>query len=296
MVIAMELTRFHNVRVFYNQAERYLLEREAEHNLILGICAGLMRYPERVDHEPYMAAVERGGQVVGVALMTPPHNLILSRIVAPEAIPLVARHLYREYKTLPGVVSSSPFGHSFAEEWQRVSGQSYDLWMAERIYQLEEVAPGAGAGVQGRLRRPIEEDRDLLVNWMVAFHKEVLGLEDSSGIETVVDHFQSSETQGLYLWEDASGLPVSMVGYSRPTPNGVCVVTVYTPPDHRKKGYASACVAALSRVLLEGGRRYCFLYTDLANPTSNHIYQAIGYKPVCDAEMYRFGDLSVGRG
>lgn len=66
-------------------------------------------------------------------------------------------------------------------------------------------------------------------------------------------------------------------------------MAVYTPREKRGKGYASACVAAMSQLLLNQGRKYCFLYTDLANPTSNHIYQAIGYEPVCDADMYRFG-------
>jgi predicted GNAT family acetyltransferase len=63
---------------------------------------------------------------------------------------------------------------------------------------------------------------------------------------------------------------------------------VYTPPELRRRGYASALVAALSRRLLDEGRRFCFLYTDLANPTSNHIYREIGYEEVCPATSYRF--------
>ena len=91
---------------------------------------------------------------------------------------------------------------------------------------------------------------------------------------------------GLYLWDD--GRPVSLAGYSGPTPHGIRVGPVYTPPAQRGNGYASACVAALSQLLLDGGRAHCFLFTDLGNPTSNHIYQAIGYWPVCDVDEYRF--------
>jgi predicted GNAT family acetyltransferase len=63
---------------------------------------------------------------------------------------------------------------------------------------------------------------------------------------------------------------------------------VYTPPALRKRGYASALTAALSQELLDSGRKFCFLFTDLANPTSNRIYQQIGYQAVCDVDEYRF--------
>jgi predicted GNAT family acetyltransferase len=62
---------------------------------------------------------------------------------------------------------------------------------------------------------------------------------------------------------------------------------VYTPPEARNRGYASALVAAISQAQLDAGRRFCFLFTDLANPTANHIYQAIGYEPVRDVDMWR---------
>ena len=65
---------------------------------------------------------------------------------------------------------------------------------------------------------------------------------------------------------------------------------MYTPPEQRGHGYASAATAALSQLLLERGRRFCFLFTDLANPTSNHIYQTIGYQPVCDVDIYHFAE------
>src|ERR671932_2648937 len=77
----------------------------------------------------------------------------------------------------------------------------------------------------------------------------------------------ASASSGYHVWHD--GRPVSLAGYSGPTPNGIRVGPVYTPPEHRRRGYASACVAALSQLLLDGSRRFCFLFTDLANPTSN---------------------------
>jgi hypothetical protein len=91
----------------------------------------------------------------------------------------------------------------------------------------------------------------------------------------------------MYVWVNG-GKPVSMVCHTGPTPHGIRVSFVYTPPEQRRKGYASACTAALSRRLLDAGYQFCFLFTDLGNPTSNHIYQDIGYRPVCDVDEYRF--------
>ncbi len=96
----------------------------------------------------------------------------------------------------------------------------------------------------------------------------------------------------MYLWVVA-GRPVSMVGVSGETPNGIRVAPVYTPPELRGRGYASALTAAVTQAQLDEGKRYCFLFTDLANPTSNHIYQAIGYEPVADASDYRFDAAEI---
>jgi len=93
--------------------------------------------------------------------------------------------------------------------------------------------------------------------------------------------------RGMMIWSH-KGNPVSMAGYSGPTTNGIRIGAVYTPPTQRKKGYASACVAGLSQYLLDLGFQFCFLFTDLMNPTSNHIYQQIGYQAVSDVDTFEF--------
>jgi predicted GNAT family acetyltransferase len=92
---------------------------------------------------------------------------------------------------------------------------------------------------------------------------------------------------GIALW-DVEGEPVCAVGYGSPTPTGVRIGPVYTPPEHRGRGYGSALTAHVSSEQLSGGRSFCFLYTDLANPTSNKIYVGIGYRRVCDSVQYAF--------
>jgi hypothetical protein len=65
---------------------------------------------------------------------------------------------------------------------------------------------------------------------------------------------------------------------------------VYTPPEARGRGYASNLVAQVAQAQLDAGRRFVFLFTDLANPTANRIYQEIGFEPVIDIDEYVFGD------
>jgi predicted GNAT family acetyltransferase len=141
-------------------------------------------------------------------------------------------------------------------------------------------------------------DTGLLVRWADAFTDEALPVgspgDNQAFVRARLDGFAAGRS-GLFLWEDG-GRPVSLVGFGGSTPNGARVGPVYTPPPFRRRGYASALTAAVSAWLLDHGRRECFLYTDLANPTSNAIYAAIGYEPVCDSKEYRFEAATTGAG
>lgn len=280
----MEFLRYHDPAAFYARTEPFLVRDEACNNLLLGIGAGLVRNPERFEHPPYLAAVEADGDVVAVALRTPPHRLVLSRVAARDALPLLAELVREEYPTLPGVLAPAEIVEDFARAWRRVSGQPYRKGVAERIYRVQQVRPVSG--VPGELRRATPADRGLLLEWYAAFHAEAVGPVEPGGLERSLDDRMSTDPGGLYVWHD--GRSVSMAGASGPTPTGIRIGPVYTPPEHRGRGYASACVAALSELMLRSGRRFCFLFTDLSNPTSNRIYRAVGYEPVCDVDEYEF--------
>ena len=174
--------------------------------------------------------------------------------------------------------------HAFAAMWKTLTGKSHRIKMKLRIHQLNTVQPVAKA--QGNLRQATTSDRALLIQWFHAFEIEALG-EAHEDTKRVVD--LQLRRGGIYLWEDE--IPVSIVSGQWSTPNGARIGPVYTPPEYRKQGYATACVAAISQVLLDQGCRYCFLFTDLTNPTSNHIYHSIGYQPVCDWQECTFGLL-----
>lgn len=287
----MNVQRFDDVGTFAARVEPFLLAHEAEHCLQIGILATLKQQPNAWGEDPpYLALVEHGGEVVLVAIRTPPHNVTVSLVSEKSRLhqamaPLVndLRAVYRD--TLSGVVGPAIESHAFAARWQPETGQTFRVAMKQRIYRLDAVVPVAE--VPGTMRPATAADRSLLVRWIAAFTDEV-GPEPVDA-EDWADRALASDPalRGAYLWEH-DDTPVSLVGYSGPTSHGMRIGPVYTPPEHRGHGYASAGTAAVSQMLLDGGRRFCFLFTDLANPTSNKIYQAIGYRPVIDVDMYHF--------
>jgi uncharacterized protein len=280
----VELTRYQNIHAFNTATEAFLVEREAENNLLLGISHDIAQGKLYADIEPYLATVTDGGRIVAAALRTPPHNLHIS-CAAQEALELIATDAVSLYPDLPGVQGPKDTAKIFAEMWTEFTGSPARLGFAQRIYQLDEVTPTPS--VQGKLRAISRDDIDLAVKWWLGFEAEAYGLHNLELAERSIRARLESETRGLFLWQDQ--VPVAMAGYSGSTPNGMRVGPVYTPPGFRRRGYGTAATAALSQLLLDRGRRYCFLFTDLSNPTSNSIYQRIGYQPIVDVDEYRFG-------
>jgi hypothetical protein len=280
----LELTRFGSIDAFEQRASAFLLAREAEHNLILGIC-GQIREGRYTD--PYLAVVEGTGGVVAAAIRTTPHNVLLSHIDDVRALEAIARDVHDVFAgAVPGVLGARDDAHAFVEIWTALAMKRASIHMRQRIYQATDVSPPSG--VDGEAREPTTDDRGVLIEWHRAFNEEALGFTTHEGVEANVDwRLDPSTSSGLLMWWDGDE-PVSMVGFGAPTPNGMRVAPVYTPPDLRGRGYASACTAEVTQRLLDGGRRFVFLYTDLANPTSNSIYQKVGYRPVCDVDQYRF--------
>lgn len=284
----MNVVRFDDIHAFARRAEPYLLPREAEHNLSFGLLANLKSEPERFPDAVCATVETDDGEVVLAALRTNlERSLILSLAARPAALPLLARDLHATGLALTGVNGPTEESRTYAEVWSRLSGQPYRLNVPMRTFKLERVTPVTG--VPGVLRHATEADRDILIPWELAFMREAFP-EDVNTLaeaEQIIDRQLRSRTGGLYVWDD--GGVVSYAGYGGPTPHGIRIGPVYTPPEKRGRGYASACVAGLSQWLLDSGRSFCFLFTDARNPTSNHIYQQIGYRYVCDFTQYSFG-------
>lgn len=262
-----------------------LLEDEARNNLILGIAGTLDRHPSVYREFRLWLVENRSGEVMGAALQTPPYNLVLGRPRDDVALVTLAGALSTQKIELPGVTGGVPEIDTFSENWVARTGVRRRRRMAQRIYRL--TALRRMEDVPGRARTATEADRELLVAWVNAFAAEAMPEgAPGGGAERTIDARLRAGAGGFTIWENDD--PVSLAGWGGRTPNGVRIGPVYTPPEHRRRGYGSAATAAATAEQLAAGRTFCFLYTDLANPTSNKIYTDIGYEPVCDALDYAF--------
>lgn len=271
---SVAVRRFAGASEFRERAEPWLLRREAEHNLLLGLLPVLETSPGLFRPPIYLATVEMEGDVAGCVFRTPPFKLGLTRLPA-KAIPHVVEDVARVYDSIPAALGPPEMARAFAERWcERVGGTPRD-GMRQRIFQLERVIPPEKTA-PGKLRAATAADLALVVSWFRTF-------ADEAGAELHDIEMLARErvnAGNVFFWED--GEPVCMATWSGETPNGARIGPVYTPPSRRGGGYATACVATLSQRTLDRGKRFCFLYTDLANPTSNRIYERIGYRPVTD--------------
>lgn len=281
--MAIQIDRLPTVDAFLARAGEYLAAREAEHNLIWALTATLTTNPEVYPLPPLFAVAVEGDRVVAAAMRTPPHNLVLAEVADPRAVAALAEALTGE--ALPGVLGPTAAAAEFAERWTAASGGSPRKAMAERIYRCSRVTSPRPAQGTPRIAEPA--DRELLIDWLQAFNldAEVRSFDEAP---VVADRWIGRVgSRTMWLWE-ADGRAVSASGVSGPTPHGIRVGPVYTPPEHRGRGYASNLVAAATQAELDRGRAFVFLFTDLANPTSNHVYQAIGYEPVADVDYWAF--------
>ncbi len=281
----MEVIALDDGSAFDHRAGALLRADEARHNLMLAIVNSLR---ERPDAYPdfHLWIAEDGGESVVAAMMTPPFNLLLSKPRVEGAIDALARFLHRTQVSLPGVTAAVPEARAFVEAWEALTGSRARRAMAQGIYELRKVRPVAG--VPGFAREATMDHYDLVLAWIRAFSEEATAerQEDPDRTPEFVRTRLRKESGGAFLWED--GRPVSLVGYGGFTERAARIGPVYTPPPFRRHGYAGALTAAVSAWVLDQGRRSCFLYTDLDNPTSNHIYRDVGYEPVCESEDYRF--------
>lgn len=280
----MHIVRYDNPAVWLDEVGSLLYRAEAENNLPLGLALHAIEFPESFPEELLLLSAQAQGSPVGAALATPPHNLILNRQPL-EAVDAIAEFLARTSIALPGVIGPDDVPGAFAQSWSRRTGVQSALRMQQRIHECTSVVLGERAS--GASRPAAEPDVLLLAEWQTAFSAEV-------GSD-VADHDPAAlirrriEREHLFVWE-REGKVVSCAGLSRQTEHGISVNLVYTPPEHRGRGYATSCVAELTDRALLSGRRFCCLYADLANPTANAIYRRIGYRPVCDSHWWAFPD------
>lgn len=221
-----------------------------------------------------------GEPVAGAWVQTPPQPVRLSRMPIEAATDLLAALLAEGWPELTGVAGGSLAASAFATAWAEHSRGTVELHEHQRPYRLAELTPPP---VPGGMRQAEPADHELLLGWFEAFfadvHVTILGLEDLVARRTAAGEIQ--------FWEEA-GRPVAMAGASPVLAGMTRIGQVYTPVEQRGHGYAGALTAGISALMRARGAEEVLLFTDLANRTSNAIYQKIGYRPLEDCLVFNF--------
>jgi ribosomal protein S18 acetylase RimI-like enzyme len=263
---------------FLARSEAFLRGDEARHNLMLGLA--LARATSgRVEEGALFASVTDGsGRVVGCVMRTPPHKVLVTDLPTEATSPVVDR-LTEWYDEIPAILGPPRTAEALARAWVARHGGVCRPGMLQGVYRLDDVT--RPEGVRGAMRAGGPDDLDRVMEWGEGFGRDT-GIPFPGGAEPVRHWLR---TDALRLWED-EGEPVSVAVAHGRTGRSVRIGYVYTPPERRGRGYASALVAEVSQEMLDSGCAWCTLYTDLSNPTSNAIYRRIGYRLIEEVQDY----------
>jgi len=257
-----------------------LVEREPEAlSVLASVTQALVTDPSRYVEPRWWTGADASGEVVAAFMHTQPHPLHIA-LATPDQARDLAAMLADEGGTLDGVGGQRTAAEAFADEWAALTGAASTVSMEVGRFDLP-TRPRLAFEVSGSFRVATDADAPLLDRWHQQFVDAIEG--GGRAASPLTQHLAEGR---VGLWED-DGRPVSMA-YASPANGGVTRISgVWTPPDLRGHGYASGVVAALSTARLDAGEA-CMLYTDLANPTSNAIYQAMGYRRIGDSISIRF--------
>lgn len=292
----MRVIRYATPAEFLEAHQSALLVRECEYSLKLGLSLRLAEGQEPADSGRFYGIEDRDGKRVGQAIQTSPQRpLVLSHLPAEAAACLLER---LQDDGFSGSELRGPEGTttSFAEAWAKATNQAPELTMRNYLYEARSLAVPPSDG--GELIVAEKTDHGLAFEWVKSFSRECNlhppdphapdrhPPEEAQVIEETVSRLIPGGL--LFFWRAKSGQFVSMAARSRESPNGATVSLVYTPERLRRRGYAGRVTGHLSQRILDSGKSFCALYTDVSNPTSNAIYRRLGYEVIGEGVEYTF--------
>jgi ribosomal protein S18 acetylase RimI-like enzyme len=276
-----------DVRAYLAAAGRFLASQPVQHTIQLSVAAALTEsaagHPPPGRQPALFGSWQAGDEGVTAAVLhTPPFPVLLTDMPA-HATAALADALLGLGREPVGVTGNQAAATAFAAAWCDLTGSAATEYRRSRLYRLGRLGPPDPVP-PGRPRVAGAADLAMLETWLRDFAAEV---DDIAGYQPGVAADRIS-FGGLTVWEVA-GQPVAMGGCNRPGAGVVRISPIYTLPDQRGRGYGGAVTAAVSRAALAGGADDVVLFTDLANPVSNALYQRLGYQPVEDRVVLRFG-------
>ncbi len=236
------------------------------------------------DRDPQLLTwYDADGSVSGALLRTPPFPFVLSDVPTQSIDSLVDLILDGGSGLDGGEINlPAPCEAPFVTAWTARAGSEPRVLERFRLYRLDElVAPNPAPS--GKPRLATEEDVALVADWIEAFWDEVEHAIPDGGRVLALRMAAGRVAEGVFwLWLDESGSPVSLAGHTPITAGMGRIGPVYTPPELRGHGYAAGATTAATRGASGRGAGEVLLFTDLANPISNRLYQRLGYRPVSD--------------
>jgi uncharacterized protein len=275
----MEVLRLSGAPEALDMVTEPLRSAGAEGEISFGILRRLIAEPGAWGEQVTILVGVRSGAPAALVTMTGAHPALIVGFTDTGAVGFadLARATLAAVPRPCGVNGARRWSEPFAEAFCDIAGARAEVRREVRAFELRAVRRPPLP--EGRFRPATGADGDVLEGWMVAFGAEID--EPALSAEAARAVARLTSMNDLALWE-RDGRAVSMAAVTRRTPWSSSVGLVYTPPQLRAQGFASAVTAELSQRELDAGQRYCSLLTDLANPTSNRIYAAIGYEPRCD--------------
>lgn len=278
-----KLVRSHDPAQFLRTTGPFLYANEAEYSLVLGLAEGLSQGHIQPEWAPQLLHLEMSREVVGVALRIDPRRTAVTRW--PElALPQLAKDLSELEPHTRNITGPTETLGELVKLYESQVGRQARVGMAQKILRLTKLNPPKS--IAGELHLANAKDVVTVTNWLADFVKEAVPDDamEISRIRLIAE--DRIARQQVYLWR-MSGKPVAMTHVGRPTKNGISVNAVYTPKNLRGRGYASKLVGDVSERMLRQ-YQFCVLYTDAKNPTSNKIYQSLGYEIIADSMLYAF--------
>jgi predicted GNAT family acetyltransferase len=282
----VKTTFYTDGKQFYDDTIGLLEKHELQNNLLIGNAAYACDFMR--DEDVFACVSDESIKLI--CTFTPPYNLCLyavDNVLDIAVVDCLISALLERKIAIPCVLGDKALSRLFAVRYAEKALLKANQGTAMRIYRLDKVSADLPT-IPGVFRQATEADMRFMGEWFFSFAVEC-GVDQVGNIhDETAKALNAIKSGRCFVWDDDGA--VATAKNDKRIRNAACVNGVYTPPHFRKKGYATACVAALSKKLLDDGFDYCYLFTDLANPTSNSIYQKIGYNPICDYDEWVFGN------
>ncbi len=278
-----QLVKHEDPSNFLSQVSSLLLKNESRNNLVLGLAGAAARNSDPRITEAHFWELTKNEMPEGCGIKTSPDRGLLVSVMPEESAREFAKRLVDADFRFPEMVGPRDVVEAMVEEFEKLRGDRFRVAMEQGIYEAKHII--APSGVEGALSSCHHDEFATAYEFILGFLRDCFPGEAKSKQSEEAKKLAELrvENKSLYFWRLANGKAVAMGAEARESPHGSTISYIYTPSSERGKGYGAAVTAAISQLMLDRGKSLCNLFTNLANPTSNSIYQKVGYRRIGDS-------------